>query len=101
MTPQEYVVWYDGTNNGGFQNIGPSHISTTSKTTRADGSFDDAPVGICKSVPFNTPLTSTQTIQVLLNDQAYLVRTNKWQFSSTNLINHGTVTNGADIKATQ
>ena len=101
MTPQEYIVWYDGTNNGGFKNIGPTYISTTSETTRADGTFDDAPIGICSPTPFNTPLTSTQTIQIMLNGQAYLVRTNKWQFSSTNLTNHGTVTNGSDIKATQ
>jgi len=101
MTPQEYDVWYDGTTNGGFTNIGPTYISTTSATTRADGTFDDAPLGLCKQVPFNTPLTSTQTIQVLFNNQAYQVRINNWKFSSTNLTNHGTVTNGTDVNATQ
>jgi hypothetical protein len=101
MTPQEYIVWYDGTNNGGFTNIGPTFISTTSQNTRGDGTFDDAPVGLCKAVPFTTPLTSTQTMQVLLNGQAYQVRTNNWKFSSTNLTNHGTVTNGNDVNATQ
>lgn len=100
-TPQEYVVWYDGSNNGGFTNIGPSRISTTSQTTRSDGTFDDAPMGLCSPVPFNTPLTSTQTIQVLLNSQAYGIRTNNWKFSSTNLTNHGTVTNSVDVNATQ
>jgi hypothetical protein len=101
MTPQEYIVWYDGTNNGGFTNIGPTYVSTTSQTTRADGTFDDAPVELCRSVPFNNPLTSTQTIQILFNNQAYQVRTNHWQFSSTNVTNHGTVTNGGDIQKTQ
>jgi hypothetical protein len=101
MTPQEYIVWYDGTNNGGFTNIGPTYVSTTSQTTRADGTFDDAPVELCKAVPFTTPLTSTQTIQVLMNGQAYQVRINNWKFSSTNLTNHGTVTNGTDVNKTQ
>lgn len=101
MTPQEYIVWYDGTNNGGFTNIGPTYVSTTSATTRADGSFDDAPLGLCKAVPFNTPLTSTQTIQVVMNGKNYQVRTNNWKFSSTNLTNHGTVTNGVDVNKTQ
>jgi hypothetical protein len=101
MTPQEYVVWYDGSNNGGFTDIGPTYVSTTSKTTRSDGTFDDAPLGLCKNIPFNTPLTTTQTIQVLFNSQPYTIRTNNWKFSSTNLINHGTVTNGADVNASQ
>jgi hypothetical protein len=101
MTPQEYIVWYDGTNNGGFTNIGPTYVSTTSQTTRVDGTFDDAPVELCKAVPFTTPLTSTQTIQILMNGKAYQVRTNNWKFSSTNLTNHGTVTNGGDVNKTQ
>jgi hypothetical protein len=101
MTPQEYIVWYDGTNNGGFHNIGPSYVSTTSQTTRVDGTFDDAPVELCRPVPFNNPLTNTQTIQILFNNQPYTVRTNHWQFSSTNVTNHGTITNGGDINKTQ
>jgi hypothetical protein len=83
--------------NGGYTNIVPTYISTTSATTRADGTFDDAPVGICQALPFTSPLTSTQTIQVLLNGQPYKIRTNNWKFSSTNLTNHGTVTNGGDV----
>ena len=79
----------------------PPTVSTTSQTTRADGTFDDAPVKLCKAVPFTTPLTSTQTIQVLMNGQAYQVRINNWKFSSTNLTNHGTVTNGTDVNKTQ
>jgi hypothetical protein len=101
MTPQEYIVWYDGTNNGGFKNIGPTYVSTTSMTTRTDGTFDDAPVELCKAVPFTTPLTSTQTIQVLFNNKAYNVRTNNWKFSSTKVTNHGTITNGSDVNKTQ
>ena len=102
MTPQEYVVFVDGTNNGGYTNIGPTYISGTSATTRADGTFDDAPFGVCKAVPFNTPLTSTQAIRVLLNSQPYVVRpTTTWKNSSTNLPNHGTVTNSSDVNATQ
>jgi hypothetical protein len=96
MIPKEYVVWYDGTNNGGFTNIVPPP-----GTTRSDGTWDDTPVGICKAVPFNTPLTSTQKIHINLNGQVYSVRTNNWKFSSTNLTNHGTITNGGDVNETQ
>lgn len=96
MTPQEYITWYDGTNNGGYQNI----VSPPG-TTNADGTWDDTPVGICKAVLFNTPLTSTQKIQIVFNGKPYAVRTNDWKFSSTNITNHGTVTNGGDINATQ
>ena len=96
MTPQEYIVWYDGTNNGGYKNFVPPP-----GTTNPDGTFHDSPVGICKAVPFNTPLTSTQKIQIVLKGQNYLVRTNNWKLSPTNLINHGTVTNGGDVNATQ
>ncbi len=100
MTPQEHVVFWDGTTKDG--NIGPTYISTTSQTTRADGTFDDAPVGACKSVPFSTPLTTSQDIKILLsNGITYTVRHNDFKFSSTNLTNHGTVTNGSDITATQ
>jgi hypothetical protein len=96
MEPQELL-----TGDTAYQDIGPSRTSTTSKFTRADGTFDDAPVGVCNNVPFNTPLMETQQIQILMNGTAYPVRTNNYQFSSTNLPNHGTITNGADINATQ
>jgi hypothetical protein len=70
--------------------------------TRADGTFDDAPVGACKAVPFNTPLPTSQDISIKLsNGSSYKVRHNDFEFSSTNLINHGTVTNGSDIIKTQ
>jgi hypothetical protein len=52
-------------------------------------------------VPFTTPLTNTQTIQVLFNNQTYKLRTNNWKFNSTNLTNHGTITNSVDINKTQ
>lgn len=74
MEPQELL-----TGDTAYHDIGPSRISTTSKLTRADGTFDDAPVGTCPPVPVTT-LTQfeTQSIQILLNGQAYPVRTNTW-----------------------
>jgi len=70
--------------------------------TRADGTFDDAPAGACKAVPSNTPLPTSQDISIKLsNGSSYKVRHNDFKFSSTNLINHGTVTNGSDIIKTQ
>ena len=100
MTPTEHVVWWDGTITDG--DIGPTYVSTTSKMTRADGTFDDAPLGACKAIPFTSPLPTSQDISILLsNGSSYKVRHNSFEFSSTNLINHGTVTNGGEIKATQ
>jgi len=99
MVPHEHDVWYDGTTDD--KDIGPSYVSTSSHTTRSDGTFDDAPLGLCKFVPFNTPYTSSQDITILWKGQSYSVRHNDWQFSSTNLINHGTVTNGNDVNVTQ
>jgi hypothetical protein len=101
MTPQEFVTFYDGTTNGGYEDIGPTYVSTTSATTRADGSFDDAPIEICKAVPFTTALTTKQSIQIVLNGKAYPVRVNNFKFTSTNLPNHGTITNGSDVHGTQ
>ena len=82
--------------------IGPTNISTTSATTRADGTFDDAPVGACKALPFTTALTTSQDIKILTSSGSiYTVRHNDYKFTSTNLTNHGTVTNGSDIIKTQ
>jgi hypothetical protein len=100
MTPEEHVVFWDGTTKDGP--IGPTYISTTSATTRADGTFDDAPVGVCKAVPFTTALTTSQDIKILTSSgSTYTVRHNDYKFTSTNLTNHGTATNGSDINATQ
>jgi hypothetical protein len=98
MEPQENIPGVTT----GYQDIGPSRISGTSTFTRADGTFDDAPVGKCPPVPVTT-LTpfATQSIQILLNGTAYPVRTNSYSYSTTNLPNHGTVTNGKDINASQ
>ncbi len=93
MTPTEHVVFWDGTIRDG--NIGPT-------TTASDGTFHDAPVGVCKAVPFNTPLLTSQDISMKLSSgTSYTVRHNDFKFSSTNLTNHGTVTNGGDINASQ
>jgi hypothetical protein len=100
MTPKEHVVFWDGTTKDGP--IGPTYVSTTSATTRADGTFDDAPVGACKAFPFTTALTTSQDISTLTSDgTTYSVRHNDYRFTSTNLTNHGTVTNGSDINKTQ
>ena len=100
MTPTEHVVFYDGSTKD--SPVGKTNISTTTNTTKTDGTFHDAPVGICKAVPFNTPLTTSQDISIVLsNGLTYKVRHNDFKFSSTNLTNHGTATNGGDIQASQ
>ncbi len=94
------VVFWDGSTKDGP--IGPTYISTTSATTRADGTFDDAPEGACRNVPFTTALTTSQDIKILTTSGlTYTVRHNDFKFTSTNLTNHGTATNGSDIQATQ
>jgi hypothetical protein len=100
MEPQENVPGVTQ----GYQDIGPSgsDYPQSAKFTRADGTFDDVPLGTCLPVPVTT-LTAwrTQSIQVLLNGTAYPVRTNSWSYKTTNLPNQGTLTNGKDINATQ
>jgi Bacterial Ig-like domain (group 2) len=101
MEPQEYIIFPDGSTNGGFTDIGPSRISTTSKYTASDGTFHDAPVGLCWPVPQTTPQSTTQTIRVLINGAGYELRVNNYRMNSTNLPNQGTITNGGDINASQ
>jgi hypothetical protein len=102
MEPQESVPGLTT----GYQDIGAPNTTypQEAKFTRADGTFDDVPVGNCPPVPVTT-LTPfphpTQSIQILMNGTAYPVRTNNWSYSTTNLPNHGTITNGVDINATQ
>jgi hypothetical protein len=95
MIPWEHIVWYDGTTSDNA--IGPTRISTTSATTASDGTFHDAPVGVCKGIPFTSGLTTTQSITIKLNGTSYPVRTNNWAISSTNLPGQGTIKNGTDI----
>jgi hypothetical protein len=102
MEPQENVP---GLTNG-YQDIGGPQpkYPQSAKFTRADGTFDDVAVGTCPPLPV-TSLTPfpypNQSIQILLNGIAYPVRTNSYSYSTTNLPNHGTITNGKDINASQ
>jgi len=99
MEPQELL-----TGGTAYTDIGgpQPNYPQSAKFTRADGTFDDVPVEKCPPVPVTT-LTQfeTQSIQILMNGTAYPVRTNTYSYSTTNLPNHGTITNGADINATQ
>ena len=101
MTPHEYIVFDDGTTRD--KDIGPvPGYSTSSRTARADGTFDDVPVGPCKFIPFNTPIPASQDISILWHKKSYPVRHNDWKWSSTNFPNgHGTDTNGNDVNVTQ
>jgi hypothetical protein len=102
MEPQENVPGVTS----GYQDIGghQANYPQSAKFTRADGTFDDVAVGTCPPLPVTT-LTPfphpTQSIQILLNGIAYPVRTNSYSYSTTNLPNHGTITNGKDINASQ
>jgi hypothetical protein len=99
MEPQELL-----TGGTGYTDIGGSQLNypQSAQFTRADGTFDDVPIEKCPPVPVTT-LTQfeTQSIQILVNGTGYPVRTNTYSYSTTNLPNHGTITNGADINATQ
>jgi hypothetical protein len=104
MVPTEQIVenWSGGGTFGGNigQNNNPMYPSS-SRTTASDGTFHDIPVGVCFSIPFNNPFSLTQTISIVTsNGSTYPVRTNNFEMSSTNLFNHGTITNGSDINVT-
>ena len=48
--------------------VGPSRISTTSKFTAGDGTFHDAPFGVCQNLPFTSGQTksATQNLSIIL-----------------------------------
>jgi hypothetical protein len=65
MTPYETGTSFLG--NTLNNNIGPSRISTTSQNTAADGTFHDAPFGVCGTLPMSTTKTASQTIAMKIN----------------------------------
>jgi hypothetical protein len=72
MEPQETGTFFPG-GSYGPNDIGKTRISTTSRLTASDGTFHDAPVGLCQSLPFVTgqTYTATQNITILLNGTSY------------------------------
>jgi hypothetical protein len=76
---------------------GSSPITHGRTFTDSNGTFEDAPFGICASSPFTA--TYTQPISILLSGTRYTVRTNKWAVVGT--LNGGTVKNGNDITVTK
>jgi hypothetical protein len=100
MVPTEHIVknWPGGGTMGG--DIGGTQplYPSSSRTTASDGTFHDIPLGICSDIPFNNPFSISQDINIVMsNGDTYKVRHNDFQISSTNLFNHGTITNGGDI----
>jgi len=106
MRPQEEDLNYvfNGVNQGNpvpnWQDVmgGSSPITAGRTYTDANGTFEDAPFGICASAPFTA--TFTQPLSILLNGTRYNVRTNNWKVVGTGA-NKGQVTNGADINVTR
>jgi hypothetical protein len=106
MEPQEQDLNYvfDGQNEGnplptwGDIMGGSSGITAGRKNTDSNGTFEDAPFGVCASAPFTA--TYTQPISVLLNNQRFTVRTNNWSQTGTGPAT-GQTTNGTDISITQ
>lgn len=107
MVPREHLVekWPGAPPpQEGYSDISGSSAKypSSSKTTAADGTFHDIPVGICSNMITNITWNLSQDIQIVTSDgNTYKVRHNDYQFTSTTLFNHGTVTNGSDIKVTQ
>jgi len=106
MRPQEEDLNYvfNGTNYGNpipnWQDVmgGTSSITAGRTFTDSNGTFEDAPFGICASVPFTA--TFTQPLSVLFNGVRYTVRTNSWTVVGTGS-NKGTIKNGTDISISQ
>jgi hypothetical protein len=105
MRPQETGVSFDGIPYS--SDVGPSRISTTSQFTAADGTYHDAPVGYCQSLPFQTnqTLSNTQDVTILFNGQSYPVRNQGFTVSDTagaNGFGHGSIQNSArDVSASR
>ena len=87
MEPQESV---DGS---AYSDIGGSALYT-STLTRSDGTFDDAPIGLCATT--NDYELHTQVIRILVGSSTYPVRTNSWTYSTSGA-GHGTMSNGSDL----
>ena len=91
MVPQENV------NNNGWVNIGPNAVMA-SEFTNSDGTYDDAPLGICASSTFSTNVT--QAVQISVSNTGYSVRTNNLTITGSSA-GHGSITNGSDISQTR
>jgi hypothetical protein len=104
MTPHENGTFFTGGNFDG--DIGPSPgYPTSTKTTAADGTFHDVPVGICRSLPISNPgLTSSQNITMIVSSAVYPVRSQTITVKAPGAASfeHGTMTNSlGDINATR
>lgn len=105
MTPHETGTFFTG---GNFDNdIGPvPGYPTSSKTTAADGTFHDVPVGICRNLPISDPgLTAHQIITMVLpSGSSYQVRDQTITVKAPGAASfeHGTMTNSLnDLNATR
>ena len=104
MRPHETGVYFTG---GSYNNdIGPSRISTTSQYTASDGTFHDAPVGLCQNLPFTLgqSYSNSQNITIIMNGTSYPVRSQS--FTVTDVagsagFDHGSITNNSDISASR
>jgi hypothetical protein len=80
-----------------FQDIGPSRITGTSRTTDVNGQFIDAPYGFCFSS--SGVYSFDQDIRVMIDGSMsnYNVRTNNVSVMAT-AVGSGSITNGSDIQ---
>ena len=80
-----------------FDDLGPTNVTGTSRTTDANGQFLDAPFGACANGPFTA--SETQDIRMLIDNtqNSYHVRTNNFAFASTTS-GQGSITNNSDIQ---
>jgi hypothetical protein len=69
-----------------------------SEFTNSDGTYDDAPLGICASSTFSTNVT--QAVQISVSNTGYSVRTNNLTITGSSA-GHGSITNGSDISQTR
>lgn len=106
MEPQEQDLNYvfNGVNHGNpnpnWVDImgGTSKITAGRKYTDNQGTFEDAPFGVCSTSAFTA--TWTQPISVLVGSQRYNVRSSNWKQTGTGPAT-GQTTNGVDVTVTQ
>ncbi len=91
MIPQESV------NGSGWGDIGPN-MGMATEFTDSDGTYHDAPVGICAVVGFST--TVTQAVRMEITGSFYNVRTNSFTIIGSSP-GHGSISNGSDVSKTR
>ena len=97
MTPFEVDTVQGNTGSGDVCSNSP--VADCTLTTQSDGTWHDAPVGICLNSP-QSGIDIKQVISMIVGSVMYQVRTNNFVDAGTSN-GHGSITNNADINVSR